>query len=81
MKQALRIYAAVLRLVRLLPPETRSYYARFARENFVTYRDEEDAIAIADLFDRSYNHSCWILTKVHLLSLSRFLLSFCIPPA
>ena len=64
MKQSLRVYAAVLRLVRLLPSETRSYYARFARENFATYRDEDDAGAIANLFHRSYQHSCWILTKV-----------------
>ncbi|KAG2246743.1 hypothetical protein Bca52824_086371 [Brassica carinata] len=39
MKKVLRVYGGVLRLVRLLPADTRPYYAKYARENFVNYRE------------------------------------------
>ncbi|KAJ7300225.1 hypothetical protein O6H91_Y033000 [Diphasiastrum complanatum] len=63
MKAVVRAYGEVLRLVRLLPPQTRSYYSRYARENFVAYADEHDPAAIRDLLRRAYDHSCWVLNK------------------
>lgn len=71
MKKSLRAYAEVLRLVRLLPQDTRPYYAKYARENFVNYRevDASDSTAISDLFLRTYTHALWVLNKVLSLSL------------
>ncbi|GMN37789.1 hypothetical protein TIFTF001_007116 [Ficus carica] len=66
MEKALRIYGEVLRLVRRLPKETRPYYAKYARENFVNYRQvdvSEDPNALDELFHRAYNHSLWVLNK------------------
>ncbi|KAK2664959.1 hypothetical protein Ddye_003533 [Dipteronia dyeriana] len=65
MKKALRVYGAVQRLVRRLPKDSRPYYAKYVRENFVNYRevDANDAKALDDLFNRSYNHSIWVLKK------------------
>ncbi|XP_041013812.1 LYR motif-containing protein At3g19508 [Juglans microcarpa x Juglans regia] len=65
MEKALRVYGGVLRLVRLLPKDTRPYYAKYARENFVNYRDVDanDPKALEELFHRAYNHSVWVLNK------------------
>uniref|UniRef100_A0A2N9JAF8 Complex 1 LYR protein domain-containing protein n=1 Tax=Fagus sylvatica TaxID=28930 RepID=A0A2N9JAF8_FAGSY len=65
MEKALRIYGEVLRLVRRLPQDTRPYYAKYARENFVNYRefDANDPKALDELFHRAYNHSLWVLNK------------------
>ncbi|KAJ4716208.1 LYR motif-containing protein [Melia azedarach] len=65
MEKALRTYSAVLRLVRLLPKDTRPYYSKYARENFVNYRevDATDAKTLDELFQRAYNHSIWVLNK------------------
>ncbi|XP_035542613.1 LYR motif-containing protein At3g19508-like [Juglans regia] len=59
MEKALRVYGGVLRLVRQLPKDTRPYYAKYARENFVNYRDVDanDPKALEELFHRAYNHS------------------------
>ncbi|XP_027362307.1 LYR motif-containing protein At3g19508 [Abrus precatorius] len=62
MQKALRAYAEVLRLVRLLPKDSRPYYAKYVRENFVNYR-EIDASDSHDLFQHTYNHSLWVLHK------------------
>lgn len=66
MKKALKAYGEVLRLVRRLPADSRPYYAKYARENFVNYReaDPNDPVALQDLFTRTYNHSLWVLNKV-----------------
>ncbi|KAK9690946.1 hypothetical protein RND81_09G165600 [Saponaria officinalis] len=65
MQKALRAYGEVLRLVRLLPKDTRPYYAKYARENFVNYRevDANDSAAIDELLLRTYSHSLWVLNK------------------
>ncbi|GKV43203.1 hypothetical protein SLE2022_260200 [Rubroshorea leprosula] len=65
MEKALRVYTEVLRLVRRLPKDTRPYYAKYARENFVNYRevDASDSTALDELFHRAYNHSLWVLNK------------------
>ncbi|GMY38596.1 LYR motif-containing protein At3g19508 [Fagus crenata] len=65
MEKALRVYGEVLRLVRRLPQDTRPYYAKYARENFVNYRefDANDPKALDELFHRAYNHSLWVLNK------------------
>ncbi|KAL8264733.1 hypothetical protein R6Q59_022863 [Mikania micrantha] len=65
MQRALSIYGEVLRLVRRLPAESRPYYAKYARENFVNYReiDPNDPAALHELFLRAYNHSLWVLNK------------------
>ncbi|KAF5814107.1 putative complex 1 LYR protein [Helianthus annuus] len=65
MNKALRIYGEVLRLVRRLPADSRPYYAKYARENFVNYRelDDNDPAALHELFLRAYNHSVWVLNK------------------
>ncbi|XP_022149201.1 LYR motif-containing protein At3g19508 [Momordica charantia] len=65
MEKALRIYGGVLRLVRRLPKDSRPYYAKYARENFVNYRevDANDAKSLQELFHRAYNHSVWVLNK------------------
>ncbi|KAK4749945.1 hypothetical protein SAY87_027394 [Trapa incisa] len=65
MEKALKVYGEVLRLVRRLPKDTRPYYAKYARENFVNYRevDAGDPRALEELFHRAYNHSIWILGK------------------
>ena len=78
MQKVLRAYGEVLRLVRRLPEDSRPYYAKFARENFVNYRevDPKDAAAVQDLLRRTYNHSLWVLSKVSLLSLPHIFASF-----
>ncbi|XP_031381995.1 LYR motif-containing protein At3g19508 [Punica granatum] len=65
MEKALMVYGEVLRLVRKLPKDTRPYYAKYARENFVNYRDADagDPRALQELFHRAYNHSIWVLSK------------------
>ncbi|KAK6946040.1 Complex 1 LYR protein domain, partial [Dillenia turbinata] len=65
MKQALRAYGEVLRLVRRLPKDTRPYYAKYARENFVNYRevDLSDPNVLHELFNRTYTHALWVLNK------------------
>ncbi|KAK7253197.1 hypothetical protein RIF29_37720 [Crotalaria pallida] len=64
MEKGLRAYAEVLRLVRRLPKEARGYYAKYARENFVNYRQvQEDADALDHIFHRTYHHSLWVLNK------------------
>ncbi|KMT01114.1 hypothetical protein BVRB_9g223660 [Beta vulgaris subsp. vulgaris] len=65
MQKTLRAYAEVLRLIRRLPKDTRSYYAKYARENFVNYRevDATDTAAIDELLNRTYTHSLWVLQK------------------
>ncbi|XP_074313195.1 LYR motif-containing protein At3g19508 [Silene latifolia] len=65
MKKALRAYGEVLRLVRLLPKDSRPYYAKYARENFVNYRevDANDTAAMDELLNRTYKHSIWVLDK------------------
>ncbi|KAG9440390.1 hypothetical protein H6P81_020555 [Aristolochia fimbriata] len=63
MDRALRAYMEVLRLVRKLPQETRPYYSKYARENFVNYREVEDPMALDELLRRTYNHSIWVLQK------------------
>lgn len=84
MQKALRVYGEVLRLVRRLPKDTRLYYAKYARENFVNYRDVDanDNNSLDELFHRAYNHSLWVLNKVFFniclqyLSLHIFVLIF-----
>ncbi|KAF8406244.1 hypothetical protein HHK36_008329 [Tetracentron sinense] len=75
MERGLKAYGAVLRLVRSLPKDTRPYYAKYARENFVNYRDVDsnDPNALDDLFKRAYVHASWVLNKVLSLSLSLYL--------
>ncbi|KAL6525935.1 hypothetical protein OROHE_015459 [Orobanche hederae] len=65
MQKALRAYGEVLRLVRRLPQDTRAYYAKYARENFVNYRDADpnDTTALDELLKRTYAHSLWVLNK------------------
>ncbi|KAL3621110.1 hypothetical protein CASFOL_036022 [Castilleja foliolosa] len=65
MQKALRAYGEVLRLVRRLPEDTRAYYSKYARENFVNYRDADpnDVTALNDLLKRTYTHSLWVLNK------------------
>ncbi|KAK9163779.1 hypothetical protein Syun_004681 [Stephania yunnanensis] len=66
MKRALSVYGAVLRLVRSLPKEARPYYAKYARENFVNYRDvdaSDDTKAMEELLNRAYVHATWVLNK------------------
>ncbi|KAL3611621.1 hypothetical protein D5086_002641 [Populus alba] len=72
MQKALRVYGQVLRLVRRLPKDSRPYYAKYARENFVNYRDVEvsDSQFLDELFLRAYNHSLWVLNKVFFLHAS-----------
>ncbi|KAL2254597.1 UNVERIFIED_CONTAM: LYR motif-containing protein [Sesamum indicum] len=71
MHKALRAYGEVLRLVRRLPQDTRAYYAKYARENFVNYRDVDpnDAAALNELLNRTYTHSLWVLNKVTFLTM------------
>ncbi|XP_075518337.1 LYR motif-containing protein At3g19508 [Primulina tabacum] len=65
MSKALRAYSEVLRLVRRLPQDTRGYYAKYARENFVNYRevDPKDEAFLHELLNRTYTHSLWVLNK------------------
>ncbi|KAH7834586.1 hypothetical protein Vadar_017628 [Vaccinium darrowii] len=65
MKAALRAYGEVLRLVKRLPKDTRPYYAKYARENFVNYRevDPNDSNSLRELLNRTYTHSLWVLKK------------------
>ncbi|GMH16290.1 hypothetical protein Nepgr_018131 [Nepenthes gracilis] len=65
MQKALRAYGEVLRLIKRLPKDTRPYYAKYARENFVNYRDVEanDKAVLDELFNRTYTHSIWVLNK------------------
>jgi hypothetical protein len=64
MKAVVHAYAEVMKLIRHLPPRTRSYYSQFARENFVTYSQEQDPSVIRSLLLRAHHHSCWVLRKV-----------------
>ncbi|KAK9097266.1 hypothetical protein Sjap_022763 [Stephania japonica] len=65
MKSGVSAYGAVLRLVRRLPKDARPYYAKYARENFVNYRDVDpnDANSIEELLNRAYVHATWVLNK------------------
>uniref|UniRef100_A0A7N0T0B5 Complex 1 LYR protein domain-containing protein n=1 Tax=Kalanchoe fedtschenkoi TaxID=63787 RepID=A0A7N0T0B5_KALFE len=65
MNKSLRAYVEVLRLIRRLPADTRPYYSKYARENFVNYRelDPQDPNALSELLTRAYNHSVWVLKK------------------
>ncbi|XP_034927895.1 LYR motif-containing protein At3g19508 [Populus alba] len=65
MQKALGVYGQVLRLVRRLPKDSRPYYAKYARENFVNYRDVDanETQFLDELFLRAYNHSLWVLNK------------------
>ncbi|WOL05397.1 hypothetical protein Cni_G14125 [Canna indica] len=63
MRRALRAYMEVLRLVRRLPPETRPYYSKHARENFVNYRELDDSTSLDELLQRAYSHTAWVLSK------------------
>ncbi|KAG5254132.1 LYR motif-containing protein [Salix suchowensis] len=65
MQKALRVYGQVLRLVRWLPKDSRPYYAKFARENFVNYRDVDvnDTQFLDKLFLRAYNTPCGFSTR------------------
>ncbi|XP_039141165.1 LYR motif-containing protein At3g19508-like [Dioscorea cayenensis subsp. rotundata] len=63
MERAARAYRAVLRLVRRLPAETRPYYSKYARENFVNYREVDDSTSLDELFRRAYTHTTWVLNK------------------
>ncbi|GFS42160.1 hypothetical protein Acr_00g0078280 [Actinidia rufa] len=65
MHKALRAYGEVLRLVKRLPKDTRPYYAKYARENFVNYRDLDptDSNSLRELLTRTYTHSLWVLNK------------------
>ncbi|CAM6034154.1 unnamed protein product [Sphagnum compactum] len=63
MKAVVHAYAEVMKLIRHLPPRTRSYYSQFARENFVTYSQEQDPSVIRSLLLRAHHHSCWVLRK------------------
>ncbi|CAL9119659.1 unnamed protein product [Musa acuminata var. zebrina] len=63
MERALRAYMEVLRLVRRLPRETRPYYAKYARENFVNYRELDDSASLDELLQRAYTHTTWVLNK------------------
>ncbi|XP_020261799.1 LYR motif-containing protein At3g19508 [Asparagus officinalis] len=63
MQKSLRAYSEVLRLVRRLPPETRPYYSKYARENFVNYRELDDSTSLSELLNRAYVHSIWVLKK------------------
>lgn len=56
-------YREVLKLVKRLPPHTRAYYTQYARENFVTYSEVQDAASIQTLLARAHQHTCWILNK------------------
>ncbi|KAF6140339.1 hypothetical protein GIB67_011358 [Kingdonia uniflora] len=62
MERVLRAYGEMLRLVRRLPKETRPYYSKYARENFVNYR-EVDSNDLDELFNRAYTHASWVLNK------------------
>nr|GMC83308.1 LYR motif-containing protein At3g19508 [Ipomoea batatas] len=70
MKKALMAYKEVLRLVKRLPEDTRPYYAKYVRENFVNYReiDANDSVSLHELLLRTYNHSIWILKKTREIS-------------
>ncbi|XP_064941516.1 LYR motif-containing protein At3g19508-like [Musa acuminata AAA Group] len=63
MERALSAYMEVLRLVRRLPRETRPYYAKYARENFVNYRELDDSASLDELLQRAYTHTTWVLNK------------------
>ncbi|XP_072974131.1 LYR motif-containing protein At3g19508 [Typha angustifolia] len=63
MEKGLRAYMEVMRLVRRLPAETRPYYAKYARENFVNYRELDDSTSLSDLLRRAYTHTTWVLNK------------------
>ncbi|KAB5520718.1 hypothetical protein DKX38_025037 [Salix brachista] len=65
MQKALRVYGQVMRLVRRLPKDSRPYYAKFARENFVNYRDVDvnDTQFLDELFLRAYNTPCGFSTR------------------
>ncbi len=57
-------YREVLKLIKRLPPPARGYYTQYARENFITYSEAQDAASIRALLARAHNHTCWILKKV-----------------
>ncbi|GAA0174177.1 hypothetical protein Leryth_004308 [Lithospermum erythrorhizon] len=65
MLKVLSAYGEVLRLVRRLPADTRPYYAKYARENFVNYRevDPSDSQTLQELLKRTYTHALWVLNK------------------
>lgn len=61
----LSLYREVLRSVRLLPAETRSYYRVVAREKFAAHREEEDPKRVAEIIVRSKADVRWVLEKLN----------------
>jgi chorismate mutase len=59
----LSLYREVLRSVRSLPLETRSYYRVVAREKFAAHREEEDPARVAEIIKRSKSDVLWIVQK------------------
>lgn len=57
------LYRSLLRKIRLLPEETRSYYAAYARENFVSFSDEDEPQRIRELQQLAERHAAWVLRK------------------
>ncbi|KAG0626650.1 hypothetical protein M758_2G141200 [Ceratodon purpureus] len=56
-------YREVLKLIKRLPPQSQGYYSQYARENFITYSEPQDAATVRELLARAHRHSCWILNK------------------
>jgi len=65
MKPALVVYRSLLRKVKELPKESRSYYRDFARQNFSAHKEETDPERINSLLKRSVGDADFILKKVN----------------
>eukprot|EP00892_Ulva_mutabilis_P009342 jgi/Ulvmu1/6780/UM030_0118.1 len=61
--EALACYRHLLRGIRSLPPKAQSYYRVYARENMVTWQDEEDQDRIQALIKKANEDLQFILKK------------------
>lgn len=60
--EALKLFVKVLRTVRKLPPETRSYYRNYAYQHFVNHKSENDERA-HQIIERAKQDIEWIERK------------------
>ncbi|VDL14257.1 unnamed protein product [Hymenolepis diminuta] len=59
----LRLYAYLLRKVRLLPVEARPYYTNYIRQNFRQHADEDDPENIKIMIATAISDMDWLLAK------------------
>ncbi|CAM9180042.1 unnamed protein product [Heterosigma akashiwo] len=61
--KTLSLYRRIVASIRLLEPESKSYYLRFARGHIRSHDDEDDSERLEFLLQKGEQHRKWILAK------------------